>query len=77
MKPLANKYGVKAICPNCSTVSFFDWREGGRDLGFILLEKNLLYNNKTFRRIHYRLLKCSGCGLAGLAKFHDKVRFPL
>ncbi len=44
MKPLANKYGVKAVCPNCSAVSFFDWREGGRDLGFILLEKNHLYN---------------------------------
>lgn len=76
MKPTAVDYGVKAVCPTCGAVSFFDWRESGREFGFILHDGGHTYNNKSFSRIHYRLLKCSGCGRAGLAKFHDTGGLP-
>jgi len=30
MKSIAEGYGVKAICPDCSAISFFDHKEAGR-----------------------------------------------
>ena len=76
MKPIAVKYGVKAVCPFCCAVSFFDWREAGREFGYIVRDVEHTYKNRHYSRVHYKLLKCSGCDMAGLAKFHDNGRLP-
>lgn len=76
MKPIAVDYGVKAFCPVCGVLTLFDYRASGGEFGHILHAKGHKYNDKQFNRILYRLLKCSGCGLAGLAKFHDNGSLP-
>lgn len=52
-------------------MSFFDWKESGREIGYILINGDREFGGKVFNRIHWRMLKCSGCGRGGLAKFHD------
>lgn len=78
MKPTTiNNYAVKASCPGCGgALSIFDFKDSSREFGYIIHEKNHKYLEDTFTRIHYRLLRCSGCGLAGLVKFHDKGSGP-
>lgn len=76
MKPIASEYGVRADCPDCHAISYFDWQSSKGDLGYILIDKQHEFNDQTFSRIHWRILRCSGCGRAGLAKFHDNGRLP-
>ena len=76
MKPVAIKYGVRAFCPDCEAVAHFDYQGEGRELGYILINENHQYEGQQYSRIHYRILQCSGCGRAGLAKFHDRGNLP-
>ena len=73
MKPESiNKLAVKARCPDCGgAISVFDFKDSSREFGHVLKEEEHTYDGKRFTRIHYRLLRCSGCERAGLAKFHD------
>ena len=62
MKPVYDytKHSVKAYCPDCEAVSTFDFQEPGREFGYIVDGS-----------IIYRLLRCSGCHRAGVAKIHQ------
>ena len=73
MKPEAvNHYSVRAQCPDCGgALSVFDHKVQGGDLGVILNDRPHTYEGRQFTRVHWRILRCSGCGRAGLAKFHD------
>ena len=73
MKPEAlNHYSVRAQCPDCGgALSIFDHKVQGKDLGAIVVDTRHPYDGSSFTRILWRLLRCSGCGRAGLAKFHD------
>ena len=78
MKPQAlNHYSVRAQCPDCGgALSVFDHKVQGGDLGYILNDRPHTYDGRQFTRIHWRILQCSGCGRAGLAKFHDSGNGP-
>ena len=73
MKPeKSDHYSVKARCPNCSgAISVFDHRPGGHDLGSIVVDERHVYNGVQYGRVLWSLVRCSGCGRGGLAKFHD------
>jgi hypothetical protein len=73
MKPKAlNHYSVRAQCPDCGgALSIFDHKLQGSELGIILHDIPHTYAGSQFTRVLWRLLRCSGCGRAGLAKFHD------
>jgi hypothetical protein len=72
MQPEAvSGYSVKARCPDCGAVSMFDHKHPGGDYGSLLTDGSHPFKNSQYARIHWRLLRCSGCSRAGLAKFHD------
>ena len=76
MKPTASDYGVRADCPECQAVSYFDYQSSKGELGYLLIDQPHQFAGRAYTRIHWRMLKCSGCGRAGLAKFHDNGRLP-
>lgn len=76
MKPVASDYGVRAECPDCQAVSYFDYQSSKGELGYLLIDEHHHFEGQAFLRIHWRMLRCSGCGRAGLAKFHDNGRLP-
>lgn len=78
MQPTAiNGYGVKARCPDCGgAISVFDYKDVSREFGYILVDGPHTYGGQTWHRVHWRLLRCSGCGRAGVAKFHDNGNLP-
>src|SRR3990172_9913171 len=73
MKPQAlDHYSVRAQCPDCGgALAVFDHKVQGGELGYIVNDRTHAYEGRQFTRIHWRILKCSGCGRAGMAKFHD------
>jgi len=76
-KPEAvNHYSVKARCPDCGAVSVFDHRTSSGELGHLLDDRAHKFEGITYTRVHWRLLRCSSCSRAGLAKFHDSGNGP-
>lgn len=73
MKPDSiNHYGVRAQCRDCGgALSIFDFKNQRGEFGSVLVDGGHSYRGTAFTRIHWKLLQCSGCGRAGLAKFHD------
>ncbi|MGC4089439.1 MAG: DUF4145 domain-containing protein [Polyangiaceae bacterium] len=49
-------------------------RDAHREFGSVVTDDPHQFNGAHFTRIHWKLLRCSGCGRAGLAKFHDSGR---
>lgn len=78
MKPeVTNQYSVRAPCPNCDgALSVFNHISSGRELGYHLIDGQVVFSEQTFSRTHYKLLECSGCGRGALAKFFDNGRGP-
>jgi hypothetical protein len=64
-------YSVKAMCPECRAISVFDYKDEGRECGYVLQPRHHDFGGHSWVRVHWRILRCSGCGRAGLAKFHD------
>lgn len=78
MEPTAIGLAVRARCPECDgALSVFDFKDSSREFGYVIVDKPHHVNEALYQRIHYRLLRCSGCGRAGLAKFHDGGHEPL
>ena len=79
MKPtIIDDYGVRACCPDCNgAVCTFDFKDASGEFGYILIEGTHNFDGNTYGRVHYRLLRCSGCRRAGLAKFHDTGDSPI
>lgn len=78
MQPtVINNYSVRARCPDCNgAISNFDHVTPNGELGYLLIDKPHSFKEQNFARIHWRLLKCSGCSRAALAKFHDNGNGP-
>jgi len=65
-------HSVKARCPDCGgAIAVFDFKDSGRESGYIVVDRPHEFNGKRWSSIHYRLLRCAGCGRGGLSKFHD------
>ncbi|MEO8910114.1 MAG: DUF4145 domain-containing protein [Gemmatimonadaceae bacterium] len=78
MKPVpTNHYSVKAHCPDCGAHSIFDYRQSDREFGYIMQDGRHRYEGIPFLRVHWRMLRCSNCGRAGLAKFHENNGPPV
>lgn len=63
---------VRARCPECEgAITVFNHadRDSGA-FGIVKIPGYHDYGARDFDAIHWRLLKCSGCGRAGLAKIH-------
>lgn len=73
MKPTQiNGLAVKARCPDCNgALSVFDFKDSSREFGYVIVDGRHTFDDKIYDRIQWRILRCSGCGRAGLAKFHD------
>ncbi|MGE0454891.1 MAG: DUF4145 domain-containing protein [Vicinamibacteria bacterium] len=54
----------------------FDYKDSSREFGYVLVDRHHQFAGQSFSREHWRLLRCSGCGRAGLAKFHDTGQAP-
>lgn len=78
MQPtVINNYSVRAKCSDCNdAISNFDHKTSSGELGFLLIDTTHSFKGENFSRILWHLLQCSGCGRAGLAKFHDHGRGP-
>ena len=78
MKPkVINNYSVRARCPDCNgAITNFDHQTPTGEIGHLIVQESHLFSGQKFSRIHWRLLKCSGCSRGGLAKFHDNGRGP-
>lgn len=71
MKPSLYRYNVRAHCPNCGgTLTTFEFKHEGNEHGSVIVDGQHLFNGEDFSRIIYRLLRCAGCGHAGLSKVH-------
>ncbi|MHB8136248.1 MAG: DUF4145 domain-containing protein [Anaerolineaceae bacterium] len=44
--------------------------KGSSEYGAVIVNGNHLYKDTSYSRIIYQLLRCAGCGRAGLAKIH-------
>jgi len=77
MVPTANGYSVRAPCPDCGgALSNWDYSDARGEFGFVLVQAPHTFANSPYARVHYRMLRCAGCGRAGLAKFHDNGGLP-
>lgn len=72
-----NSYSVNARCPDCGAQTIFDHRDNSREYGFVLQDYTHNYRGAGFLRVHWRMLRCSNCGRAGLAKFHENNGPPV
>lgn len=66
---------VIAVCPICGIPTTFEAKQDNREHGSIVLDNpNEVGWPGSNRRIVFRLLKCAGCGRAGLAAISDAGR---
>jgi Domain of unknown function (DUF4145) len=49
----------------------FDQQAEHCEVGYLLVNRGHQFEGASYQRVHWRMLRCSGCGRAGLAKFHD------
>lgn len=63
-------YSVKAVCPKCVAVTMFEWRDGpsgSSEYGYVVQGGGFLHASNVYPHRLWRLLRCAGCGRAGLA----------
>lgn len=72
MKPEYVNSNVRARCPDCGgAITTFEYRNSGNsEYGSIVIDEYHNYKGVAYKRIIYKLLRCAGCGCAGLAKIH-------
>lgn len=71
MDPVYRNGNVSAICPDCNAVTSFDHRHSHGEHGIIVVDKPHTFRDNSYGRFVYVLLRCGGCGRAGLAQIHD------
>jgi hypothetical protein len=75
MAPKYQNGNVIAVCPICGIQTTFEAKQDNREYGSIVLDNpNEVGWPGSNRRIVFRLLKCAGCGRAGLAAISDNGR---
>lgn len=68
MKPVFAKGHVRADCPDCGAPTTFEFAQGGNEFGTVTVRAVYRYEGKFFNNTIYKLLRCSVCGRAGVAK---------
>lgn len=73
MSPLPElvQHDVRARCPDCQAITVFHTRGGGRDFGYVAVDRPQVHQDKHYLRAVYKLLSCGGCGRGGVAKLLD------
>ncbi len=72
MKPEYINRNVRARCSDCGgAVTTFEYQEGGREFGSLVLNGIHEFGGIQFDRVVYMLMRCAGCGKGGLAEIHD------
>jgi hypothetical protein len=61
---------VKAVCPDCGSVTTFEKNDVSRQFGYVIVDREHQFDGKNYSRIIYELLRCASCGRAGLSKVH-------
>lgn len=64
---------VRAACPDCEgAVTTFEMRSSSGEYGSILRDAGMIeVDGSTYGRVVYQLVRCAGCGRAGLARIYD------
>jgi hypothetical protein len=71
MKPSYINSNVRAHCPDCGgAVTTFESKGANGEYGAVIVNGHHTHKDKSYSRIIYQLLRCAGCGRAGLAKIH-------
>jgi hypothetical protein len=65
-------YGVRAQCPACNAVVVWNDRDDRREFAAVIQNGRHAFQGRTYARVLWHLLQCSGCGRAGLAHYHDE-----
>lgn len=68
MKPIFDQGHVRADCPDCGAPTTFEYRHSTGDYGSITVGSTSQQSGRTYSRLIYKLLKCSVCNCAGVAK---------
>lgn len=68
-KTLNDNVTVSAVCPNCEQVTSFEYQAINREYGLIDQEKDYWFKSQKYYASRWRLLRCAGCGRAGLAQY--------
>jgi hypothetical protein len=69
MQPGYQDGNVRANCPDCEgAVTTFEVGDRHKEFGSISCERVTQIDGVKYRRIIYQLMRCAGCGRAGLAK---------
>jgi len=58
---------VEAVCPQCGALTTFEYQQAGQQYGSLIQPARLVLNGRPYSRIVFQLLRCAGCGRAGLA----------
>jgi hypothetical protein len=75
MKPEFVEGHVRATCPDCGTVTSFEYRKEGQEHGGIGLSrtkgKAITIGGTAYTYSIYKLLRCAACGRGGMAELHS------
>lgn len=71
MKPDFIRGNVRACCPDCGgAVTTFEHKTSTQEWGAVIQDGSHVYEGKHYSRTIFVLLRCAGCGRAGMAKVH-------
>lgn len=68
MKPIFSHGHVKADCPDCGAPTTFEFAHGGAEHGTVVVNKPTQHQGRQYSRVIYKLLRCTVCERAGVAK---------
>ncbi len=68
MKPEFAQGHVRGDCPDCGAPTTFEFRTGGSEFGSVIISTQFKYEGVQYSRVIYKLLRCSVCSRAGVAK---------
>lgn len=68
MKPIFARGHVRADCPDCGAPTTFEFSHGGAEFGTIIVNRGTHHDGIPYSRRIYKLLRCSVCERAGVAK---------
>lgn len=71
MKPIYINSNVRSHCPDCDgAITTFESKKGGSLYGNIIIKERHKFEDNEYDQVIYQLMRCAGCGRAGLAKIH-------
>jgi hypothetical protein len=68
MQPIFAEGHVRADCPDCGAPTTFEYRHSGSEFGTVIINKDAHFEGRHYSRVIYKLLRCSVCQRAGVAK---------